>query len=409
MEIGTSPMQRILDTGFSIPSLFVSVLLLPQLAAQQRVEAVIRAYRATYEEWWASYRAAPKHERAAIHLKRPLPQTIFQQLFAIVDAAPASKDALAATSWILTRGEPKSKDQHRAFAVLLKHHTKSRIVAITCTRLGRLSTILTGKFLESVERRSPFQDVRAQACLHLAHLYKRQATMARYLKTADPALINRYVSAHDRETVDVMLAADPADFEERAKDRYRKVQNTPAYAKLRTSLETLGSIAKANLYELEHLGIGMTAPAIIGQDIYGKPMKLSDFRGKIVVLDFWGNWQPACRTMYSYHRSLVEEMKAKPFALVGVNSDADRKSIQQVCKDQSISWPSFWDSGSTTGPIASKWNVRSLPTEYILDEHGVIRFKHTRGIRIKFAVRELLEKMEEKKDKVPSPIPALAK
>ncbi len=54
-----------------------------------------------------------------------------------------------------------------------------------------------------------------------------------------------------------------------------------------------GNLAKAaagQLFEMRHLSIGKTAPQIEGEDIDGVPFKLSDYRGKVVMLDFWGHW-----------------------------------------------------------------------------------------------------------------------
>ena len=51
-----------------------------------------------------------------------------------------------------------------------------------------------------------------------------------------------------------------------------------------------------------------TAPEITGDDLNGRPMKLSDFRGKVVVLDFWGDWCGPCRAMYPHERSLVDAL-----------------------------------------------------------------------------------------------------
>jgi hypothetical protein len=53
---------------------------------------------------------------------------------------------------------------------------------------------------------------------------------------------------------------------------------------------TLADAAKADLFEIRNLVIGKKAPEIEGEDIDGKKFKLSDYRGKVVVLDFWGNW-----------------------------------------------------------------------------------------------------------------------
>jgi hypothetical protein len=79
--------------------------------------------------------------------------------------------------------------------------------------------------------------------------------------------------------------------------------------------------------------------------------------------------------MYPHERSLVKRLEGKPFALVGVNSDQDRKALKTVLEKEKITWRSFWNGGSTQGPIATKWNVQGWPTLYVLDAKGVIRHK----------------------------------
>jgi Thioredoxin-like len=76
-----------------------------------------------------------------------------------------------------------------------------------------------------------------------------------------------------------------------------------------------------------------------------------------------------------HERSLVKRLEGKPFALLGINSDKDRQELQKVIAKESITWRSWWDGGSTQGPIATKWNVRGWPTLYLLDGKGVIRYK----------------------------------
>jgi len=79
--------------------------------------------------------------------------------------------------------------------------------------------------------------------------------------------------------------------------------------------------------------------------------------------------------MYPHERSLVERLADKPFTILGVNSDADRADLKKVMEKEKITWRSFWDGGSTGGPIASKWNVHGWPTLYLIDAKGVIRDK----------------------------------
>ena len=79
--------------------------------------------------------------------------------------------------------------------------------------------------------------------------------------------------------------------------------------------------------------------------------------------------------MYPHERSLVARMKDKPFTILGVNSDPAAKYKTAIEKNN-ITWPSFWDGGSTGGPIATAWGVSSWPTLYIIDHKGVIRDKN---------------------------------
>jgi hypothetical protein len=85
-------------------------------------------------------------------------------------------------------------------------------------------------------------------------------------------------------------------------------------------------------------------------------------------------------------------MEGKPFVILGINSDADREALKKVLAEEHLTWRSWWDGGSTEGPIASKWNVRGWPTTYVLDGKGVIRYKNVRDAELEKAVDALLKK-----------------
>ena len=96
--------------------------------------------------------------------------------------------------------------------------------------------------------------------------------------------------------------------------------------------------------------------------------------------------------MYPHERSLVARMKDKPFTILGVNSDPAERYKTAIKKNE-ITWPSFWDGGSTRGPISTEWAVRGWPTIYILDAKGVIRYKNARGKAMDEAVDELMKEL----------------
>jgi hypothetical protein len=79
--------------------------------------------------------------------------------------------------------------------------------------------------------------------------------------------------------------------------------------------------------------------------------------------------------MYPHERSLVKRLEGKSFVLLGINSDESKAELKRVIDKEKMTWRSWWDGGSTEGPIASKWNVEGWPTLYVLDQKGVIRHK----------------------------------
>ncbi|MGC6487225.1 MAG: TlpA family protein disulfide reductase [Planctomycetota bacterium] len=99
--------------------------------------------------------------------------------------------------------------------------------------------------------------------------------------------------------------------------------------------------------------------------------------------------------MIPHERSLVERLEDQPFALIGVNSDDDKRYYREQAREHGVTWRSFWNGPrGTTGPISSKWGVTGWPTIYVLDHEGVIRFTGVRGEAMDAAVDQLLEELE---------------
>lgn len=98
--------------------------------------------------------------------------------------------------------------------------------------------------------------------------------------------------------------------------------------------------------------------------------------------------------MYPHERSLVKRLESKSFALIGINSDQNREELKKVMEKEQITWRSFWNGGSTDGPISKAWRVRGWPTIYVLDAQGVIRYRNVREQAMDQAVDELLAELE---------------
>lgn len=141
------------------------------------------------------------------------------------------------------------------------------------------------------------------------------------------------------------------------------------------------------------LTVGKQAPDIVGKDLDGAPLKLSDYRGKVVALIFSGDWCGVCRGEYPYERQMLEAYTSSEFALLTVQSDPTLATAKQVKIDQRLDSRSWWDGGgakNTDGPIATAWNVVGWPTTYVIDKSGVIRFVDLRRDDLVKAVKQLV-------------------
>jgi peroxiredoxin len=120
--------------------------------------------------------------------------------------------------------------------------------------------------------------------------------------------------------------------------------------------------------------VGAPAPEIVGEDLDGKPMKLSDFRGQVVVLTFWGDWSPFCKPAYALHNNLLNRMKGEPFVVLGVNSDEAKDQARLAAKNQKLGWRSWHDGGGNLGgPIAARYGAAAIPVAFVIDRNGVVQ------------------------------------
>ncbi len=94
--------------------------------------------------------------------------------------------------------------------------------------------------------------------------------------------------------------------------------------------------------------------------------------------------------MFAHERSLVEKFQNKPFVLLGVNVDETRDELQLIQRKEKLNWRSWWDGAG--GPIALQWKLQSLPTLFLLDHKGEIRWRSA-GVPDPKRMDELIEQL----------------
>jgi len=105
------------------------------------------------------------------------------------------------------------------------------------------------------------------------------------------------------------------------------------------------------------------------KDIKGKNISLSDFKGKIVFLNFWTTWCPTCRIEMPSMEKLHQKFKSKDFAMVTVNLRESASKVKAFFKKFKLTFTALLDS---TGEVGASFGIRAIPTTYILDKTGRI-------------------------------------
>ncbi len=262
--------------------------------------------------------------------------------------------------------------------------------------------------------RSPHRTVRAAACYELARFLRFKATAADNLKAlrerptpGDPATRNalestlsnleRFAGADTAKTLmeaEQLLERAGREFADVPQAQFiadgpGRVQVSP-YKSPDGNSKTYGALSAAALFELRNLAVGKPAPEIEGLDVDGQPFRLSDYKGKVIVLTFSGNWCGPCRAMYPQERELVSRLKGRPFAMLSVNTDPERETLRKSIREGEITWRCWWDGGRA-GLISSRWNILSFPTIFVIDAKGIIRDVGPSGKDINQTVDRLLD------------------
>ena len=121
--------------------------------------------------------------------------------------------------------------------------------------------------------------------------------------------------------------------------------------------------------------VGSEAPDFSGKTIDGKDIKLSDYKGKVVLIDFWASWCVPCREEMPELIKFYREHNSKDFELIAINIDNDQKNMQHFL-DELFPKPSFPVVEDNTQQIPSLFDIQAMPTTIFVDKAGKVRFIH---------------------------------
>jgi hypothetical protein len=207
---------------------------------------------------------------------------------------PVAVDALIQAVWQVN-GTPwpvelvgKDDAQMRALLLLERDHIRSSKLGPACQRLAGGFCKEYETFLRAVLERNPHRDVQAEACLALAHFLCNRLQRLELVKT-DPKLAKEFEELFGKAYLEELRWQNPPPATAEAEAHFERAAQKYGDIVLPGG-RSVAEQARKELFEIRHLVVGKEAPDIEGADQEGKRFKLSDYRGKVVLLDFWGEY-----------------------------------------------------------------------------------------------------------------------
>ena len=127
-------------------------------------------------------------------------------------------------------------------------------------------------------------------------------------------------------------------------------------------------------FSVSAISVGDTVPSFKARTIDGsKSVTLEDYRGKVVLLDFWASWCPPCLKSLPKYNDLRREIGTADFEIVAINVDENTNDAKKFLQKHPVSYPVAKDP---KGILPGVFGVKAMPTSYLIDKNGVVQYVH---------------------------------
>ncbi|PSL47574.1 peroxiredoxin [Chitinophaga niastensis] len=152
-----------------------------------------------------------------------------------------------------------------------------------------------------------------------------------------------------------------------------------------------GESVTAYIKSLKANGVNIAADDFSQQDIKGQPVKLSSFRGKYVLVDFWASWCGPCRQENPNVVKAYNKYKEKNFTILGVSLDDNRDRWLRAINQDGLAWTQVSDLRGWGNEVAVQYGIQSIPSNFLVDPQGRIIARNLRGEELEQKLQQLLK------------------
>ncbi|PRD48698.1 TlpA disulfide reductase family protein [Sphingobacterium haloxyli] len=147
---------------------------------------------------------------------------------------------------------------------------------------------------------------------------------------------------------------------------------------------------KEEAKKLKRLAVGQPAPEIKSFTPNNRTVKLSDFRGKYVLVDFWASWCAPCRQENPNIVKQYHAFKDKGFTVLGVSLDNNPGSWMRAIEADQLEWTQVSDLQAWSSDLVINYRIKAIPTSYLIDPAGKILAKNLRGKELETFLQQTL-------------------
>jgi len=136
------------------------------------------------------------------------------------------------------------------------------------------------------------------------------------------------------------------------------------------------------------------APPFAVTTLDGKRVSLDDFKGKVVLLDFWATWCGPCREALPHMRTIAKKFEGQPLVVLSVSLDSDEQEWKDFIEKNQMTWLHYRDGGYD-GPVSKLFSVEAIPHTFTIDADGVLQDEHIGDASIEGKLKKLVARARE--------------